>query len=238
MSENKNNKLILAIDTTGKISNATIAKGNKILVTCMDDDDSSSSGLLNVIDRALKSQNLSISDMELLAYASGPGSFTGLRVGISIVKALSFALGKNCVGVPTLKAITQMVNSSSNICALIPFRKNELFYQRFCVVGGKVEALNEVSVVSVDGLLEMLKTMSSVILAGFGAQLYRDEIKRYAESLCVKYFEINTEELTEKSESGWYLIKNTNLSESVAILALETEMKEHLDESQQAIYSV
>lgn len=96
-------ELVLAIETSGKIWSVSLFEKGTDLVTFSETENISlSSNLVLVIDELLKKSNRSKSDLSLIGIGVGPGSFTGLRVGVSVAKALSKSLNVKLVGLPIL----------------------------------------------------------------------------------------------------------------------------------------
>ena len=98
--------LVLSIETATLAGSIAISKGSKILASsCGDPKLSHSNTLLADIDVLLAKANVTLSDVSLFAVAAGPGSFTGLRIGIATVKALANTMNRACIGVPTLAIV-------------------------------------------------------------------------------------------------------------------------------------
>lgn len=111
---------ILAIDTSSKNATVAITEDEKKLIELNNSDEKThSQKLMPMIDEAFKKTNLSLDDINLIACCLGPGSFTGVRIGIATAKA--FADSKNilAVGVNSLEELAYNLNTTGNICALI-----------------------------------------------------------------------------------------------------------------------
>lgn len=133
---------ILSIDTSSKICGVTISDNENVLIHLSNDDEKTHSvKLMPMVDSALKSTNLSLNDISLLAVCTGPGSFTGVRIGIATVKAFSDVKHIPIVGVSSLESlaynvienkITTTTDNSSNlentlICSLIDAKNNNVY---------------------------------------------------------------------------------------------------------------
>ena len=128
--------------------------------------------LMPTIDRLLKEASLSIGDIQGIALAWGPGSFTGLRIGVSTVKGLAYALRVPVVGVPTLDALAQNVRfASSLICPVLDARKKEVYAALFRGDGeGNLRRISEDWVVSPEKLCSRIAERT--IFLGTGVQVY------------------------------------------------------------------
>jgi len=142
--------------------------------------------LMTEIDHVLSRSGLGVSDIDAFAVSIGPGSFTGLRIGVSTVKGFSFATGKPIVTVPTLEAFAwNFPFSRYPVCPLLDARKKEVYAALFrWVDGGFVRLMGETSV-NVGKLLKEIKEAGvknnaglteEIIFAGEGALIYRKEI--------------------------------------------------------------
>ena len=123
---------ILAIDTSSKICGVTIVENEKVLIKLINDDEKTHSvKLMPMIDKAFKDTNLSLDDISLLACCIGPGSFTGVRIGIATIKAFSDVKNIPVVGITSLESLAynvkQISKPTSLICSLID-AKNENVY--------------------------------------------------------------------------------------------------------------
>ncbi len=105
--------------------------------------------LLPMIEETLAAARLGLRDLELLAVSIGPGSFTGLRIGLSVAKGLAWASGIPLVGVPTLEALAHVAAPRPGlICPVLDARKREVYGAAFRWVGGALECVAEADVLS------------------------------------------------------------------------------------------
>jgi len=113
--------MILAIETATRAGSVAIARGENILASRLGDASSShSQDLIENIDAALKEAGVELSTIDLLAAAIGPGSFTGIRIGLATAKSLAVSLDRRCVGVSTLAAVSHAAGVGVPIVALLP----------------------------------------------------------------------------------------------------------------------
>ena len=98
--------MILAMDTTGPSLSVASARDGKIVYECFQSTGRThSERLLPMIDAALQAQGVEAAQLDMLAVTVGPGSFTGVRIGVSAVKGMAHGAGKPCVGVDALEAL-------------------------------------------------------------------------------------------------------------------------------------
>ena len=129
-----------------------------------------SENLLPMIDHVLSVYGASLSDVELLAVNAGPGSFTGVRIGVATVKGLAFAKSLPCASVSTLASLAQNLQGISGVvCALMDARRNQ-FYTALFQDGNR---LTEDACMTFDELYPILKEQSApVTLCGDGAAVF------------------------------------------------------------------
>ena len=203
------NPLILAIETATRAGSVAAAKGERILSSQFGDAGvSHSSNLIECIQHVLQEADAGLSDIDLIAAAVGPGSFTGLRIGLATVKALANCTGRKTVGVSTLAAIGYASAVSGDVVSLLPAGRGELFAQRFSSEKGSVRAIDTAAHLSPRALLEKYGEIRQLTLAGEGAHQQIDLLRGWARE---KGF-----------GSGWKIVEeNKNLAEAVAALALK-----------------
>ncbi|HKR10897.1 MAG TPA: tRNA (adenosine(37)-N6)-threonylcarbamoyltransferase complex dimerization subunit type 1 TsaB [Pyrinomonadaceae bacterium] len=137
--------LILSIETATMSGSVAVTRGDEVLgVIGGDPAISHSNTLLADVDKLLAQTQLDLAAIDLFAVATGPGSFTGLRIGIATIKALADTLGRPCIGIPTLEAVALSSGRSERSVALLPAGRGEVFTQLFSVPDeDSVEALDE-----------------------------------------------------------------------------------------------
>ncbi|MBI3013849.1 MAG: tRNA (adenosine(37)-N6)-threonylcarbamoyltransferase complex dimerization subunit type 1 TsaB [Candidatus Tectomicrobia bacterium] len=127
--------------------------------------------LLTIIDGVLTSQSLKPRDLGALVATAGPGSFTGLRIGISTVKGLAYGLGIPAVGVPTLDAMaSRMDHPDLQLCPLLDARKSEVYCGFYRCQGERIEKVTEAMVLPPAKLCPMI--CEPTLFFGEGARVY------------------------------------------------------------------
>ena len=133
---------ILAIDTSTMLGGiAVMDELNLIAETRLNVKSTHSERLMTEIEHCLKQSSLKISDIDVFAVAIGPGSFTGLRIGLSTVKGLSYATGKPIVSVPTLDALALNFLTADILYAQCLMQERKRCMQR-CLSGKMIIKLN------------------------------------------------------------------------------------------------
>jgi tRNA threonylcarbamoyladenosine biosynthesis protein TsaB len=131
---------ILAVDTASGSGSVAVADGDTLLAeVATARRETHSRYLMSLIDRALRMSGLGIQEIDGFAVTRGPGSFTGLRIGISTVKGLAWVTGKPAVGISSLEALAvQAAPASGLICAMLDARNHEVYSGRYRFVSGRL----------------------------------------------------------------------------------------------------
>jgi len=159
---------ILAIDTTTKTGSVALADDDTLISEAMlNDEITHSETLLPSIETMLLESGLSLGEIDLFALTLGPGSFTGIRIGVSTVKGFAFALGKPIAGVSTLEAMAH--NFPDRGCTITPVmdaRRGEVYTADFRWNNIELERLCDDRAVSPEALLDGVR--GRTIFAGDG----------------------------------------------------------------------
>jgi len=163
---------ILAFDGTAKAATVALTDGERALgYYTIDNGLTQSELLLPMAENLLKSLNLSFSDVELYATSVGPGSFTGVRIGVSLVKGLAFGRDIPCVGVSTLEALAEnMKGIKGIILPCMDARRNQVYSATFISDGEKLTRLTEDRAIALSDLAEELRQYEgeSIYVTGDG----------------------------------------------------------------------
>ncbi|MDP3260561.1 MAG: tRNA (adenosine(37)-N6)-threonylcarbamoyltransferase complex dimerization subunit type 1 TsaB [Thermodesulfovibrionales bacterium] len=172
---------ILAIDTSTMLGGIAIMDESLLIAESrLNVKSTHSERLMTEIEHCLKQSGIKISDIDVFAVATGPGSFTGLRIGLSTVKGFSYATGKQIVSVPTLEALAwNFPYSRYPVCTMLDARKKEAYAALFKWEGENlIRLINETSAKPEEFARDALSVTRDerFIFAGEGAALYRDKI--------------------------------------------------------------
>lgn len=164
--------LILGIDTSGKTASVSICDEiNVIAQTTVLTKLTHSQVILPLVEKLLKDAELTLSDINGFAVANGPGSYTGLRIGISAVKAMCLALNKKCIGISTLKSLAyNCVGCKCTIISLMRARPDIAYYGIFRSDGESIKQIKEDSIAQVSDILGKINFSEDIVLVGDFAQ--------------------------------------------------------------------
>lgn len=219
--------LILSLDTATLGGSVFLGRGEEELATRNGSPEvSQSASLLNDISQVLAEGGVSLRDVRLFACASGPGSFTGLRIGIATLKALAASLHQPCIGIPTLQAVAHAAGPSRATVALLPAGRGEVFAQMFSVDDdGAVTILDTAAHLAPEKMIERYSGFKSLSWAGSGAQLQRALLEHHARENEIPFAVAVSESTgseTSATVEGWTLAApENNLARHVAQLAFQ-----------------
>lgn len=167
---------ILAIDTSAVTATACIADENKTLGEISYTSSlNHSQTIMPMIDELLKNLNLSPGDIDVFACSNGPGSFTGLRIGIGTIKGLAFGADKSVVGVSTLEALSYNVPFSDCIISpIMDARRNQVYNAFYRFENGKMECILEPRAISIEDLA--LEVKEKTVFVGDGVLPYKEKL--------------------------------------------------------------
>lgn len=170
---------ILAVETSAVAASVAVVADGKLL--CRSDQNAGlthSQTLLPMLRCMLENSGLKLSDMDRLAVAVGPGSFTGLRIGVAAVQGLASGSGVGCVGVSTLEAAAHPVSHMGGlICAAMDARRGEVYGALFRG-GERLLRLAPDAPIPVEALFEKISTFGErVLFVGDGAELCHAKLK-------------------------------------------------------------
>jgi tRNA threonylcarbamoyladenosine biosynthesis protein TsaB len=164
---------ILAIDTSAQVAGVCILNETAVLSEfSVNNKLTHSQTLMPMMEAALSCAKLTFSDVDAFAVSVGPGSFTGIRIGVSAVKGLAFAAGKPCIPVSTLEALAHNVNADGMICAAMDARCGQVYNALFWQNAGTLSRLCADRAISIKDLgADLLKFDENIFLVGDGADL-------------------------------------------------------------------
>lgn len=167
---------ILSVEASASPASVAITENGKVLSSSyININLTHSQTLMNMVDGALKNVRLTIDCIDAFAVSAGPGSFTGLRIALSLIKGLAEPFNKPCVGVSTLEAMAYNHKSFDGIvCCLMDARCNQVYNAIFSVKNGEIKRLVPDRAVLCEEVISDLNGFAKtekVLLCGDGADL-------------------------------------------------------------------
>ena len=171
---------ILAIDSSAVVGSVALCEDEVLVgMTTLNTGNTHSETLLMVVDELLSKAGWKTEDIELFACSNGPGSFTGVRIGVSVIKGLAFGRKEACcAGVSTLDALAYNLNDREGIvCAVMDARRSQLYNALFRCDGKSLTRLTCDRLVSTEELKEELSRYNEPIyLCGDGCKVALGDI--------------------------------------------------------------
>jgi tRNA threonylcarbamoyladenosine biosynthesis protein TsaB len=209
---------ILAVDTATKSCSVAIMDAGSLsaeLITL--NEETHSKHLMELIHKVLGMVSFNVGELNGMAVTIGPGSFTGLRIGVSTIKGMAHALDKPVVGISSLDALAwQCAERSYLICALLDARKGEVYSATYRF---RDDTLTQISrekastpVAAIEGIKE------PCVFIGSGAELYREDITKILGDRA--YFAPEGDHIIRASSVGFLSMQRFKTRDTVEIASL------------------
>ena len=163
--------LLFALDTSTLLASVALVRDGELVAAAERVVTTHSESLLVLVDECVRAAGVSLAAVDAITCGAGPGSFTGLRIGLATAKGLCFALDKPLVMVSSLAALAARA-PDGRCCAAVDAFKGEVYAGHFTVAAGVPVADGEEAVLAPDALAETLRARAPLVLVGSGAQKY------------------------------------------------------------------
>ncbi len=170
---------VLAIETSGIVASAAVVENGKTVGELTANYKMThSQTIMPIIDSILTLTQTDIKSIDYIACSRGPGSFTGLRIGVATAKGLAHGLNKPVIPVPTLAALAYNIfNTECLVCPIIDARRQQVYSSVFCWENGAMKTVFDESVQNINELTETLKSLKKdVIFLGDGVPIYKEKL--------------------------------------------------------------
>ena len=170
---------ILALESSAVAASVALCEDETLIAQSFQNSGlTHSQTLLPMAEHLLKGCGLTMADVDLVAVAEGPGSFTGLRIGVAAAKGLAWAAELPCAGCSTLESMAwNLAGFNGEVCAAMDARRKQVYNARFRVDGTQPHRITPDRAISLEDLVEELKgTETTQLVVGDGAQLCYDAL--------------------------------------------------------------
>ena len=210
---------ILAVDTSATSASVCVAQENKIIGEfSINTALTHSQTLIPMIEQLAEKTGVTLDNIDAIAVNAGPGSFTGVRIGVAAVKGIAFSRNIPCVSVSTLESMAyNMLDNDCIVCSVMDARCSQVYNSLFRVKDGKVTRLIEDRALSLTDLkLDLQKYNEKIILVGDGAEItfnyfenslqnvflasVNNRVQKASSIACVAFKKINNGETLNASE--------------------------------------
>jgi tRNA threonylcarbamoyladenosine biosynthesis protein TsaB len=137
---------ILAIETATSSCSVALSHGNLVFQRAKVGSNIHSQVLLTMVQEVLAQASLELRDIDAVAVGQGPGSFTGLRIGVGVAQGLAYGVNCPMIGVSSLDALAHQANVDGHVIAAIDARMGEIYCCQYRNVAGQLQRLNELEV--------------------------------------------------------------------------------------------
>lgn len=171
---------ILGVDSSGMVASvALVQDGITIAEYSVNYRKTHSQTLLPMLDEIIKMTEQDLAELDAIAVAAGPGSFTGLRIGAATVKGLGMALEKPIVAVPTCHALAyNMWGTDKLVCPIMDARRNQVYTGIYAYEDGEQQVLHEQDAMDIRELIDILNDMERpVVFLGDGVPVFKEQIE-------------------------------------------------------------
>ncbi len=168
---------VLSIDSSSKVATIALINDEEIISEyILNNKREHSTILMPMIDKILNENNMSINDIDGYVVSKGPGSFTGLRIGMATIKGLSFGSNRPYVSLSSLDGLAYSVSSFSGIiCPIMTALRENVYTSLYKLIDGKLHNILEPVAMDIDELVEILKEKNeNIIFTGDGILKHRD----------------------------------------------------------------
>ena len=168
---------VLAIDTSSAACSAALSRDGKILgENLINARLTHSQTILPAVEELLEREDLRVSDVDLFAVVAGPGSFTGVRIGVCAVKALCLAADRPCARIDALEAIAEGTSFEGFISPILDARRGQVYTALFERKGGRLNRLTEDRALPLTEWIGELGDRDRVYFTGDGLNTYENDL--------------------------------------------------------------
>ncbi len=172
---------ILALDSSGLVASVAIVTEESVLAEyTLNFKKTHSQTLLPMLDEIVSRVELDLNQIDAIAISSGPGSFTGLRIGSATAKGLGLALNKPIIPVPTLEGLAyNLFGTEKVVCPMMDARRNQVYTGLYEVQGEELNVIHSQTAIALEEILSIVKDLNrEVIFLGDGADVHKEVISR------------------------------------------------------------
>ena len=203
--------ITLVIDSSSKVATAALIKDGTLLSEItLNDKKEHSVILITIIQDLLKFHKLDINDIDAYVVSKGPGSFTGLRIGMATIKGLSFGSNKPYISVSSLDALAYSVSTFDGIiCPIMDALRDSVYTCLYKSHNGNLEKLTEYSALELNELVKLIKSKNKkVIFIGDGVDKYKDYLINNCPNCSFPPNHLNLIRASSLGELGYKLLKD------------------------------
>lgn len=222
---------ILAVDTSSKICAVAILEDNKVIDEIkLDNGKTHSENLMPIIKEILDRNSLNLSSFNLIAVSVGPGSFTGIRIGIATIKPMAEVYNLPVASVTSLETLARNIENKEKdftIISLIDAKNNQVYAGFFDTEYNlKEEEIAE----DIDEVLKRAGKYSKIIFVGDGAIIHKEKIEENLKNRSIIFAEENNQSAINTGKIGYkkFLEKDLKNADTILPIYLRKSQAERL----------
>lgn len=171
--------LVLAVDTSSVVATCAILEENRLISErILSNQMTHSQTLMPMIDEMIKESGFELKDIDYFAVVTGPGSFTGLRIGVATVKALAHAMNKPIINVPAMEGLAYNLSTAEGIVVpMMDARRDRVFTGIYKWEKGKLHIIMDQDVIEIEDLIEKLKDYNQIWLCGDASVKFKERFE-------------------------------------------------------------
>lgn len=211
---------ILAVDTSSTVAAVAVMENSRLLAEySLNHKKTHSQKLMPMIREILQSLELTPQDMDVFAASSGPGSFTGLRIGITTIKSIAYAAGKPVVSVPTLDGLAYNIPMTEGlVCPIMDARNNQVYTALYKWDDNRHIKITEYMGVPVSQLVDIVKGKNQkTIFLGDAVEIHHDYLQTELKDKC------------GFAPGNQLLAKASSVAQAALLLAVEGKLENCFD---------
>lgn len=167
--------LVLAVDTSSSVCTVSLQENNNLIDEIdLDNGKTHSENFMPIVAEILEKNNKELKSIDLIAAVVGPGSFTGIRIGIASIKAIAEVYNIPVVEVTSLESLARNVEEKEVVCSLIDAKNNQVYAGVF---DSNYNKLEDYMADDINNVIESLKKYSNIIFVGDGAVKFEELLK-------------------------------------------------------------
>ena len=219
---------ILAIDTSSEICSTALFDDDKIIdENNLDNGKTHSENLMPLIDELLKRNKTDLKDIDLISCCVGPGSFTGIRIGVSTIKAMAEINNIKIASVTSLEVLARSVENAEIIVPLIDARNNQVY----CGIFDKnYNRIGDYIADDINNIIEILKNYNNITFVGNGAILHKELLENKIDN--VSFSDNNKQYARYCAKIGYkkYLTNDLETADTIIPIYLRKSQAERMKE--------
>lgn len=184
---------ILAIDTSSKICSVSILENNNVIIEKHSNDEKThSQKLMPIIQQIFDESNLTLNDINLLACCIGPGSFTGIRIGVSTIKAFADVKKIPVIGITSLESLAYNVSSTGLIASIIDAKNDNVYFSLYRLSENQYTLIEPNCSDNINTIISKLEKYDTITLVGDGAMLHYNLIQKKIQNVSLSNNNLQT----------------------------------------------